>query len=295
MDPLAALNTQPDSANPYLSSGRPDLDRRPAALASDGAAYQEPGSFDSGKAMMIGGGVLAVLVVAWILSQAIVLPIPAPKEFSQYSTASNAFSLDAPTDWSHKAMDTHREDSMTGQQYEADDDGVTFWKGKATVEVDSSSGGRSAEQNLLSGGGPTATTVEETENKSFLDRMKKRVGGFTPSDATGISLPGFDARVTEYTGTTGFLGLGGKIHGYAATVQGPKHILTMYLECPEKSWDDLKPAFQRMMLSVRLDGKSGADIVRDLQSGGFGGAPGGGGITLPGGQNIQIPGGVGGP
>jgi len=242
IDPLAALNTVPDAANPYLNSGRPEIENRPIRPMADGGAYVEPGSFDSGKAIMIGGGIVGALVVVWLATTIITPAVPAPTTFVTYTTATNAFSIDAPDGWAHKSMDTNREDSMTGQKYTAESDGVTFWKGKALVDVSTDSGSASFQDQLLSGQGYVPGTLSDTQHKKFLSVMKKRVGNFANASDAGINVPGFGAKITEYTGTIGFLGLGGKVHGYAATIEGPKHIMTISLQAPEKSWDDLKPA-----------------------------------------------------
>jgi len=282
VDPLAALNSMPDASNPYLNSGRPDIDNRPVGpMADGGGGYVEPGTMDTGKIMKIGGAVAAGLLAFWVTSNIMgqMIKIAPPTDYTTYSTASGAFSIDKPTDWSQSGQDTKREDSMTGQKYEAEQDGARIWKGKALVDISTDEGLAAAQDILLSGGGPTATSPFDVESKNFIKRMKKRVGGFDKKDGASFALPGFRASVSEYTGTDGFLGIGGKVHGYAATIQGPKHIMQIFLQCPENSWEGLHPAFEKMLKSIKLDGIGAAELEQQLRDAGgempAGGMPGG--------------------
>ncbi|MES2459831.1 MAG: hypothetical protein V4671_04550 [Armatimonadota bacterium] len=284
----AALNTQPDAANPYLSSGRPDIDRRPVpATADDGSG------FDTQKAVKIGIGVIVAVLAFFVVSAAMPSKIPVPNEFDTYNSASSAFSLEAPKGWARKGVDIQREDSMTGQKYEADSDGVTLTKGKGIIQVWTDTGGDVMQNQLLSGGGPNFAALVDDKHKQFMGVMKKRVGGFQETDAGSFTLAPFSAKVVEYTGTSGFLFFGGKVHGYAATVQGPKHFMQILLQCPENNWDDLKPVYERILKSAALDGVS-AKTLQDRLGGFGGGAAGGGSIQIPGGGAVSLPQGVGG-
>jgi hypothetical protein len=277
IDINAALNTHPDSANPYLSSGRPDIDRRPVSSG-------EESSFDSQKAVKIGIGVLVAFLAFFIIKSAMPSKIPVPDKFATYTSASGAFALDAPEGWARKGVDIEREDSMTGQKYESDSDGATITQGKGIIQVWTDTGGDVMQDQLLSGGGPNFGVLLDDKHKQFMGVMKKRVGGFTPTDAGSLSVGPFGAKVVEYTGTSGFL-IRTKVHGYAATVQGPKHFMQILLQCPENNWDDLKPVYERILKSVSLDGLSAKDLQERL---------GGGGMQLPGGGSVSIPPGTGG-
>jgi hypothetical protein len=287
LDIQAALNTHPDSANPYLSSGRPDIDRRPVSSGSD-----EESSFDSQKALKIGIGVIVAVLAFFMVKAAMPSKIPVPDSFTTYTSASGAFSLEAPEGWARKGVDIEREDSMTGQKYESDSDGATITRGKAIIQVWTDTGGDVMQDQLLSGGGPNFGGLLDDKHKQFMGVMKKRVGGFTQTESGTFSLAPFGAKVVEYTGTSGFLFFGGKVHGYAATVQGPKHFMQILLQCPDNNWDDLKPVYERILKSAALDGVSAKTLQDRL--GGFGGGAGGGGIQVPGGGSVSIPPGVGG-
>lgn len=287
-DIQAALNTPPDAANPYLSSGRPDIDRRPVQADTGDSG------FDSSKAVKIGIGVIAAIVVFFIVSAAMPSKIPVPDKFTTYSSMSGAFSLDAPEGWARKGEDTKREDSMTGQQYEADSDGATISYGKAVIQVWTDSGGDAMQNQLLSGGGPNFAALIDDKHKEFLKVLNKRVGGFQSTDAGSFTLAPFSAKVIEYTGTSGFLFFGGKVHGYAATVHGPKHFMMILLQCPENNWDSLKPVYERILKSAALDGVSAKTLQERLGGGGGFGGAGGGGLQIPGGGSVAIPPGVGG-
>jgi hypothetical protein len=299
-DPAVLLNTQPDTSNPFLVNLRPDIENRPARPPAPpalppGSAYVEPGSFDATKAAMIGGAVLAVLLVVWMLFLVVTPSIPAPTGYTSYATSTGAFAIDVPDGWNQDALDTKREDALTGQVGESDQDGIRIWDGKALVNVRTDSGGDEMKQQLLGGGIPNLAGLVDDKQKAFVARLQKRLGNFDQTDAAGVSIPGFDARTIEYTGSTGPFGIT-KVHGYGATIHGPKHFMTVFLECPQKNWSDLQPAYEHMLTTVKLDGVDGPTLqqrLRDLgvtaPSGGAGGS-----INVPGAGAIQIPSGVGG-
>ncbi|MBC8102874.1 MAG: hypothetical protein H7Z41_09835, partial [Cytophagales bacterium] len=275
-DVLAALNTPPDATNPYLNSGRPEIENRPTSYGDEG------NGFDSRKALMIGAGALVALLLFFVAKAVLPSKIAVPTAFTTHTSTTNAFALEVPTDWSRSAMDTKREDSMTGQQYESDVDGVMVRQGKAVIDVSTDDGADVKQNQLLSGGGPNFGALLDDKHKQHLAIMKKRVSGFTETEASGFSLAPFGAKMIEYTGTSGFLGISGKVHGYAATVQGPNHFMQIFLQCPENNWDDLKPVYQRILKSVTLDGVN-AQTLQDSLGGGAGGlqVPGGDAAALP--------------
>jgi hypothetical protein len=289
-----SVKPPPDLIQPYpTTSARPDIARRPV-----GPAAAEESGFDSQKAVKIGVGVVVAILAFFIVRAAIPSKIPVPTAFTTYTSASGVFALDAPEGWNRKGVDVQREDGLTGQQSTADADGATITSGKAIIQVWTDSGGDAMQNQLLSGGGPNFAALLDDKNKEFMGIMKKRVSGFTETDSTTFSLAPFGAKVVEYTGTSGFLIFGGKVHGYAATVQGPKHFMQILLQCPENNWDDLKPVYERILKSAALDGVSAKTLQERLGGfGGGGGAPavgGGGRINIPGGGSVSLPSGAGG-
>ena len=289
----APLSAPLSTPIPYPSSS-PMMDRRPVSTVKP--APVESG-FNGSNAVKIGLGLIAAVLAFFIVSAALPSKIPVPTKFKTYNSSTGAFALDAPEGWSQKGVDTKREDSLTGEQSDSDTDGVTITYGKAVIEVWTDSGGKAIQDQLLSGGGPNFAALLDDKHKEFMGVMKKRVGNFQDTEAGSFNIGPFGAKVVDYTGKTGFLFFGGKVHGLAATVHGPKHFMMIYLQCPESNWDALKPVYEQILKSAALDGVSAKTIQERL--GGFGGGvPGGGGpgggINIPGGGRVSIPPGVGG-
>ena len=286
--PLAPPTSTPI---PYPSSS-PMTDRRPVSTVKPAPAES---GFNASSAVKIGLGVLAAVLAFFVVSAMLPSKIPVPEKFKTYNSGTGAFALDAPDGWNRKGVDTKREDSLTGEQSDSDTDGVTITYGKAVIEVWTDSGGKAMQNQLLSGS-PNFAALLDDKHKEFLGNMKKHVGNFQGTEAGSFNLGPFGAKVVDYTGKTGFLFFGGKVHGLAATVHGPKHFMMIYLQCPESNWVALKPVYEQVLKSAALDGVS-AKTIQERLGGGFGGAPGGGGgggIRIPGGGSVSIPPGVGG-
>ena len=58
------------------------------------------------------------------------------------------------------------------------------------------------------------------------------------------------AELSEFTGKGGFLGLGGEMHGYRASMSDGAHTIEVVVQCPERNWAEISPAFQRVIKSV---------------------------------------------
>jgi hypothetical protein len=54
--------------------------------------------------------------------------------------------------------------------------------------------------------------------------------------------------VTEFTAKTAF---GSGIHGYRATIIGHERAITVFCTCPEDDWAGVKPAFDKVLLSLK--------------------------------------------
>lgn len=86
-----------------------------------------------------------------------------------------------------------------------------------------------------------------------------------------------DARMSEYTASANKFGLGGPVHGFRATLAGGELVATVVCQCSERDWPKLKPAFLRVIASVRERKQPDPDEGMTLPGTGMGVPPLGGG------------------
>ena len=59
-----------------------------------------------------------------------------------------------------------------------------------------------------------------------------------------------DARLSEWTARGNALGFGGAMHGYRASLAGGGKTVEVVCQCLDSDWPVLKPAFQRVLISI---------------------------------------------
>lgn len=203
--------------------------------------------------LLIGLGVffLAALGVAYFLFGRKPEVIPAPAGYTAYLSPDKTFACLSPNGW--KKSESAGGGIMSG---------VVFTKSKAKVNVTSDlqgslmadiSRGPSLGGIPGMGGMPQRPPVEKL-HLSTTNGLKKEFKEY--SEKPMRELPNMalgDTRVSEWTGDAGLLG-GGKIHGYRTTILNNDRRTVVICHCPESSWTNLKPAFQKIVASLKPGG-----------------------------------------
>ena len=87
--------------------------------------------------------------------------------------------------------------------------------------------------------------LHDTDKSQLADDLP----GYGEGKATAFNSAVGDSRVSEWTadGQTS----GSKLHGYRITMLDKDREITVICSSPERNWAVLKPAFQRMVASIK--------------------------------------------
>jgi hypothetical protein len=297
--PPAQPNPAPAAATPpapYSYSPGQQTPPNPAGIAPGparaAALYDEP-SAGPNKILL---GVIGVALVALAILVYFVVrtppPVPAPAGYTSWTAADNSIACDTPNGWT---VTTHGKASKTPEH--VSEDGVEMSRSGARVTVTLNDvAGLVAGQLLLEGspvpegmtGSRAAGMHRQTKRgvkNSFKGYKESRLetppfqngmgGTFAREGARSmdeLAVP--DYEVSEFTADGNRFGLGGKVHGYRASLAGGQLIASVVCVCPERDWATLKPAFHHVLESLH-------EVAPAKKGGGI--AVPGSGVTVPGG------------
>lgn len=167
--------------------------------------------------------------------------VPAPKSFEEYRAEDGSFTCMKPVGW---AMEQgSRKDNSFGWG--------RFSNGAAEIKITADATG-----SLLHGG-PSGgmNPTEESEkipvrnaHEEYRRFMEDELSGYKekqPADFRGGMGPVFKS---EFIASGG---MGGRLHGYRATALSNDRRVVAVCKCPEKSWKTLKPAFDKVIASIK--------------------------------------------
>lgn len=211
-------------------------------------------------------GTLATLfiLVASFLTMSPKEVVAAPKGFQPYVASDRSFTCDAPQGWETVSVDSH---AVMG--------GVLFKKGPAKIDITSDLAGslmgdiaisadRQAEnmEGMLKEMPGAAALMPNTPRKPPVEKlheaekkgMEKLYPGYEEQPMKVLQVPSGmgDARYSEFS-VPGSL-LSPAQHGYRVTILPTERRLTVLCLCPEKNWPELKPAFERVITSLKPGG-----------------------------------------
>lgn len=193
----------------------------------------------SGLYFGLGAGLIVLLGLIFGLSALKPKLVAAPTVYKAYTAIDNSFSCDQPGgDWT-----LHETGATTGNLATA-----TFQSGHARVRIVSDATGSimadistAANANL-----PPEQQVPAVQKLHMQDVkvLAADLPGYK-EDAVQPFQSGFgEGRVSEWTA-------GGSLHGYRVTMLSHEREFTVICFCPERNWAALKPAFQRIISSVK--------------------------------------------
>jgi hypothetical protein len=194
----------------------------------------------NGKMLILMAAISAMLVISGCGGAPVI-----PTSYNTYKTQDGSFTIQYPSDLEAEGG------GKGGYSW------AKFTSGGATIAVDTSAVSSIVNDIARSGGGmgglvglapsegadqSSANAVHNREKQDF--EQENGVEEQRPMPlATGFG----DSRRSEFTGTKTF---GGARHGYRVTTMGLNHRVRVVCECSESDWNDLKPAFDKVIESL---------------------------------------------
>ena len=183
--------------------------------------------------------------------------VSAPKSFSAFKAKDGSFSCMAPDGWNKASGE------MMGIAGRA-----RFRKGEAEVDITSDlAGSLMADIAKATGAGmpdlsgvPGASGLATAAKKPPVDMLHEagkeaiedEMSGYEEQAAKPFQSQLGEARFSEFTADGRMFA--GKVHGYRATILGNDRSFTVICQCGEPDWPGLKPAFEKVILSLTAGG-----------------------------------------
>ncbi len=170
-----------------------------------------------------------------------------PASYSTYQSTDSPFRIEYPAQWEAKGG------GRTGYAW------ASFTSGSAEIAVDTNTAG-SAIGDMARTGGPMAAMVGVQTGSGdgvpltpvgAVHRREKadfeRDTGVAEQEPAAVRTGFGESQKSEFTGAQTF---GGTIHGYRVTALGLDYRFRVVCKCPESEWNDLKPAFDKVIESL---------------------------------------------
>jgi hypothetical protein len=172
--------------------------------------------------------------------------VPAPKSFASYTSKDGRFACDYPRGWK---VDGGGNTDFTWAK---------FTRGSAEIRIEGDLAGSLIGDIARSTGGMMGGDLSGEDapvaraHDHGLRRLKGEDSGYEErAPKTFDSGMGEGRRSVFITKQT----LGGKIFGYRATLLGGDRRITVTCRCPATNWQVLKPAFEKVITSVKSGGR----------------------------------------
>lgn len=185
------------------------------------------------KKVGLGLGALTVFFLIFNLTRA--KPVPLPASYTEHATGDGTFKCEAPEGWNIET--TPSANGVAG--------GSTFSSGTAKIKLKTDLSG-SVMGDLIKD--PKKSTLQILHEMGA-EKMKGDFGDYEEMPSTMYQGGFGETWFCEFTGTGGFRE--GKIHGYRATMMGGEKRIRIIATCRESDWETLKPAFDRVLNSMK--------------------------------------------
>src|SRR5262245_61326677 len=167
--------------------------------------------------------------------------VPAPTAFKEYPSPSGRFACEYPEGW----------DVSGAGKPDSPNSWAKFKKGSAEIQVEADLAGSLLGDIAKSGGGmgndaePPVAKIHPMGKR----QMQEDYSNYDERDAKVVQSQRLgEGRRSTFTATQS---LGGKIYGYRATYLSGDRRITVICKSPATNWQALKPAFERVINSVR--------------------------------------------
>lgn len=166
---------------------------------------------------------------------------PVPKSFKEFTAKDQSFSCESPVGWETK----------TGARADNSYGWGQFTKANADIKITADATG-SIQGDIARSFGGAGDSGENSAvailHERQLDDMKEEMGGYKEKPAETIKTKMGEGRRAEFLADGS---MGSKIRGYRATLMTNNRRVTVLCKCPSSEWTALKPAFARVIESLR--------------------------------------------
>jgi len=171
--------------------------------------------------------------------------VPAPTAFVPYHSPDGRFSCDYPKGW----------EATGGGKSDAPYSWAKFTAGNAEIRVDADFAGSLFGDIAKAGGSGMGGDAEPPVAKVHpmgIRHMKDEFSNYQEREAKSFQSKGLgEGRKAIFIADQT---LGGKTYGYRATLLSGDRRITIITTCPATNWQTLKPAFDKVVASLRYGG-----------------------------------------
>ena len=251
-NPLPPLpGTQPSASNTF--SGGPYYPP-PAAAPSSGSSYQgrpAPQTSSNSSArlwlrVLVGGISFAAAFTA--VSAFTPKHTPAPESFTTYTAPDKSFTCAAPAGWITTAPTAAKMSDGSASTV----GGVLFEQNSAKIDITTDNYATLVAYDVMNNNAdPQSLTGSKAGvlHKQWRAKTAAEHKGYVEKKIADFDGQMSDARLSEWTARGNALGFGGAMHGYRASFAEGGKTVEVVCQCLDSDWPELKPAFQRVLIS----------------------------------------------
>ncbi len=221
--------------------------------------YDDDSASRSKIILGVGGGVFVLLLVlAYFVFARKPESIPAPTAFVPFEASDKSFEGEGPKGWQRR-----RSVGLGGMG-----SGVRFEHAAASIVIASDLQGslmgdiaraNNAQFENMAGmlpegmqnAMPKAVPPVEALHIAGKKAAAKDLKDYDEKPIQPLESPLGEGRTCEFTGEKEGLIGGGKQHGYRVMILGGERRISVFCQCPDRDWNTLKPAFQRVIGSLK--------------------------------------------
>jgi hypothetical protein len=168
-------------------------------------------------------------------------PAVVPKNYTMYKAPDGSFRIDYPSEW------TAAGGGKSGTAW------AKFTSGNSEIKVSTSLMGSLMADIAKIGNDPRMEGQTEEDTKPVAIVHEQEREDFEEENGVKEQKPAYvptkviDARKAEFSGSSTF---GGSVHGYRVTALTADLRVRIICRCPEREWESLKPAFDKIIESL---------------------------------------------
>ena len=252
-NPLPPLPSTPPAASNTFSGGQGSPP--PMAPPHGGSSYQgrpAPQTSSNGSTklwlrLLVGG----ISFVAAFSAVSAFTPkhTSAPESFTTYTAPDKSFTCASPAGWTTTSPIAGKMSDGSASTV----GGVLFEQNSAKIDITTDNYATLVAYDVMNNNAdPQSLTGSKAGvlHKQWRAKTAAEHKGYAETKIADFGGQMGDARLSEWTARGNALGFGGAMHGYRASLAGGGKTVEVVCQCLDSDWPVLKPAFQRVLISI---------------------------------------------